>query len=166
MLVWSDFSRTLITSRLTDRMTCCPSLISSTLPSSISVIKPCIKSFNTPIEASLARNSMEKSWQKNNMVNKISGLNQPHHIMSACSSNSQTACFQWCSYTVWWYRSCPDGRQPCVCYKWAWVAWRWQWGTDQCVQTLLQLCPLAAAPHQSEDNISHRHQLHINLCIL
>ena len=61
MLVLSDFSRTRMTSRLTDLMTCWPSLMSSTRPSSISVIRPCIRSFSTPMEASLARDSMEKS---------------------------------------------------------------------------------------------------------
>lgn len=64
MLVWSDFSRTRTTSRLTDLMSCCPSSMSSTLPSSISVIRPCIRSFNTPIDASLARDSIENSWWK------------------------------------------------------------------------------------------------------
>ena len=61
MLVWSDFSRTRTTSRLTERMSCCPSSMSSTRPSSISVMRPCIRSFSTPMDASRARLSMENS---------------------------------------------------------------------------------------------------------
>ncbi len=63
MLVWSDFSSTRTTSRLTERMSCCPSSMSSTLESNISVIRPCIRSFRTPMEASRARFSIENSWK-------------------------------------------------------------------------------------------------------
>lgn len=61
MFVSSDVSRTLITSRLTDLISCCPSSMSSTLASRISVIRPCIRSFSTPIDASLARDSIENN---------------------------------------------------------------------------------------------------------
>lgn len=63
MLVWSDFSRTFTTKRLTDRMTCSPSSRSSTRESSINVIRPCIRSLSTPVDASRARLSIWNSYR-------------------------------------------------------------------------------------------------------
>jgi hypothetical protein len=62
MLVWSDFSRTFTTKRFTERITCCPSSRSSIRESSIKVMRPCIKSFSTPVEASRARLSIWNSY--------------------------------------------------------------------------------------------------------
>ena len=62
MLVWSDFSRTFTTKRFTERITCCPSSRSSIRESSIKVMRPCIRSFKTPVEASRARLSIWNSY--------------------------------------------------------------------------------------------------------
>lgn len=85
MLVWSDFSRTFTTKRLTDRMTCSPSSRSSTRESNINVIRPCIRSFSTPVEASRARLSIWNSYQLRTRLEDFPAWNtwsiSPHYLI-------------------------------------------------------------------------------------